>query len=216
MNTPRNSVEMWDKFWKGWDRTASQLPGSNTLEYWYRKYVYFFAFNALLDSVPLLNQDILELGSGVGKNSMHIAKRYSVRSATLLDFNEYALRSVRDNDFPCMVIKTRQNLLHFSPEKQYGFVHSTGLIEHFMGKERLAVVQKHEECVKPGGYVMIWVPIQSPAFSVIAQANKLQGIEEVPLTKKELKSLCAQSGLNVIGENTSVFGALFGVLAQKI
>ncbi|MDO8577306.1 MAG: class I SAM-dependent methyltransferase [Candidatus Wildermuthbacteria bacterium] len=209
----QNSSQLWDKIWK---KTPGQFPGSSMLESLYRKIVYFSAFNSLIKPLSLDNSDILELGSGTGNNSLYLAKHNVIASVTLVDFSESALRRAHEKDFPCKLTKLQQDLFGFSPQKQYGFVHSTGLIEHFMGQERLAVVQKHAQCAKQGGYVMIWVPIKSPAFFLIGQFNKLMGIEEIPLTRQELKTLCAESGLNVIKENSSVFGALYGVLAQKI
>ncbi|MDP2664484.1 MAG: class I SAM-dependent methyltransferase [bacterium] len=208
----QNSSQLWDKIWK---KTPGQFPGSSKLESLYRRVVYFSAFDTLLGLVSPSGH-ILELGSGTGRNSTYLAKRYSARSVTLLDFSESALARAREEDFSCALIKIQQDLLRFTPQKQYEFVHSTGLIEHFTGQERRAVVRKHAECVAPGGYVMIWVPVRSPAFFLIGQFNKLMGIEEIPLTRQELKTLCAESGLNVIKENSSVLGALYGVLAQKI
>ena len=208
----QNSSELWDKIWK---KTPGQFPGSSKLESLYRKIIYFSAFDSLLNPLSLQNLDILELGSGTGNNSLYLAKKNSARSVTLVDFSELALQKAREEDFPCEIIKIQQDLLSFFPQEQYGFVHSTGLIEHFTGQERLSVVQKHAECVKPGGYIMIWVPIKSPAFFLIGQFNKLMGIEEIPLTRQELKALCVESGLRIIRENTSVFCALYGVLAQK-
>ncbi|MBI2642119.1 MAG: class I SAM-dependent methyltransferase [Candidatus Wildermuthbacteria bacterium] len=212
MNAVENSAEMWNGIW---EKIPSQFSGSKTLEAWYRRIVYFSAFDTLLNLLPPSNQ-ILELGSGTGRNSAYLAKRYSAQSVTLLDFSESALGRTREEDFSCALIKIQQDLLRFTPQKQYGFVHSTGLIEHFTGQERRAVVQKHAECVAPGGYVMIWVPVQSPAFFVIGQFNKLMGIEEVPLTETELKTLLMEARLKIIGENHAVFGALYGVLAQKV
>lgn len=185
------------------------------LESLYRKIVYFSAFNSLLKSISLDNLDVLELGSGTGNNSLYLAKKNSIRSVTLVDFSELALQRAHEKDFPCQLTKIQQDLLGFSSQKQYGFVHSTGLIEHFMGQERLAVVQKHAQCAQPRGYVMIWVPVKSLAFFFIGKLNKLMGIEEIPLTRQELKALLSESGLTVIRENSSVFGALYGILAQK-
>src|SRR3989344_5675352 len=150
----QNSSQLWDKIWK---KTRGEFPGSSKLESLYRKIIYFSAFDSLLNPLSLQNLDILELGSGTGNNSLYLAKKNSARSVTLVDFSELALQKAREEDFPCKITKIQQDLLSFSVKEQYGFVHSTGLIEHFTGQERLSVVQKHAECVKPGGYMMIWV-----------------------------------------------------------
>src|SRR3989344_154422 len=208
----QNSSELWDKIWK---KTPGQFPGSSKLESLYRKIIYFSAFDTLLGLVSP-SSHIFELGSGTGRNSAYLAKRYSAQSVTLLDFSESALARARGADFSCELIKIQQDLLRFIPQKQYGFVHSTGLIEHFTGQERRAVVQKHAECVASGGYVMIWVPVRSPAFFLIGQFNKLMWIEEIPLTETELKTLLEEAHLKVVAENHAVFGALYGVLAKRV
>ncbi|MDO8470887.1 MAG: class I SAM-dependent methyltransferase [bacterium] len=209
----KNSPDSWNTVW---NRIPSTFPGSRLLENWYRSIVYFSAFNKLLKSVSLSQKDVLELGSGTGNNSLYLSRKYPLRSVTLMDFSDSALQRTQEQKFPCKVTKLHKDLLEFRAPLPYGFVHSTGLIEHFYGAERMAVVQKHAECVEKNGYVMIWVPVRSFMFSLIWQFNKMQGIEEVPLTEQELKALCVESGLRIINEGKTAFGALYGVLAQKM
>ncbi len=209
----KNSSDSWNNVWK---HIPSQFPGSWLLENWYRNIIYFPAFNKLLSSISLSKRGVLELGSGTGNNSLYLSKKYPLDSVTLVDFSDVALQRVRESEFPCNVTKLQKDLFTFQPPLQYGLVHSTGLIEHFYGADRVAVVQRHAECVEKGGYVMIWVPVQSLAFSIIGRFNKLAGINEIPLAKQELKSLCSESGLRVINEAHTALGALYGVLAQKM
>ncbi len=211
-NEIKNSSESWDNVWK---HIPSKFPGSSLLESWYRNIVYFPAFNKLLEPVSLPQKDVLELGSGTGNNSLYFSKKYPLRSVTLVDFSDIALQRTKDREFSCGVVKLKKNLLEFRPPSPYGFVHSTGLIEHFSGVEQLAVVRKHAECAEQGGYVMIWVPIRSFAFSCIGKFNQAMGIEEVPLSEQKLKMLCAESNLQIINEGKTAFGALYGILAQK-
>lgn len=209
----QNSSESWDNVWK---HIPSKFPGSSLLENWYRNIVYFPAFNTLLKPISLSRKDVLELGSGTGNNSLYLSRKYPLHSVTLVDFSDIVLQRTRDHEFSCKVIKLKKNLLEFQSSSPYGFVHSTGLIEHFSGTEQLAVVKKHAECAEKGGYVMIWVPIRSLAFSLIGTFNKTIGIEEIPLTEQELKMLCVESGLRIISEGKTAFGALYGILAQKM
>lgn len=207
-----NSSESWNSVW---NHVPANFPGSGLLENWYRNIIYFPAFDKLLKSVSLSQKDIVELGSGTGNNSLYLSKKYNARSVMLVDFSEIALERAKDGEFPCQLTKLKRDLLGFQPPSLYEFVHSTGLIEHFIGAEREDVVKKHAECVEQRGYVMIWVPIRSLAFSCIGKVNKAMGIEEIPLTKQELRSLCAESGLQIINEGHTAFGALYGILAQK-
>lgn len=77
------------------------------------------------------------------------------------------------------------------------------------------MVRKHSQFTQPGGLVMIWVPIFSPAFNLIQKFNQILGIREIPFTKEELIFLCQKSNLEIIKEGESFFGALYGILARK-
>lgn len=178
--------------------------------------MHYRTINSLLSSLSLANEDILEFGAGTGKDSLYLAQRHSLKSVTLVDFSPAILQSVSQNDFPCPLTKVFKNILAFQPKKQYGLVHSAGLIEHFTGSKRAGAVRKHAECVKPNGFVMIQVPVKSFAFSLLGKFNKAIGIQEIPLTEKELKMLCSQNGLKVLKENHLGFGSLYIVLAKKI
>lgn len=208
-----NSPQLWDKLWS---RFIVQFPGRKMLERYYRKAIYFSAIDILLQPLSFACEDVLELGSGTGQNSLYLTKKYAIRSVTLVDFSQRVLEKVNEKDFPCELKKVKQDLFLFKPEKEYGLVHSTGLVEHFGGSERFSVIKKHADCAKKGGYIMIWVPVHSLMFSFIGRFNKILGIKEIPLTEKELKTLCAQNSLRVIREHHAVLGALYGVLAQKL
>lgn len=207
-----NSPQLWNKLWA---QNPACFSISRPIDSFLRRIFYFSAFDDLLNSFSLSNKDILELGSGTGNHSLYFAKRHLVRSITLLDFSETILAKVDAARFPCPVIKLQQDILTFNPYAQYDFVHSAGLVEHFTEEQRLRVIQIHADCAKRGGFVMIWVPVRSPAFSVIGQFNRWTGIQEIPFTEEELKNLAAQSGLKIIRENHSAGGAIFGILAQK-
>lgn len=208
-----NSQYYWDRLWKN---KLSRVWRGNAIENLYRKLIYFSAFDRLLDSNSLADKEILELGSGTGDNSLYLAQQHHAGSVTLLDFSEQALAKVAVARYSFPVIKVQKDLFEFQAQKQYDFVHSTGLVEHFEGDRRLAVVRKHAEFVCQGGLVMIWVPVYSPLFSLIGKFNRWIGIEEIPFTERELKALCIQSGLDIICEDHAVFGTLYGILARKV
>lgn len=213
MPSLKNSSYHWDWLWG--NKVFSVLVG-HAVENLYRRVIYFSAFDRLLSSISLADKDILELGSGTGNNSLYLARQHHTRSVTLVDFSKQALVNVAATRYECPVIKVERDLFEFQPQKSYDFVHSAGLIEHFEGDRRLAIVRKHAEFACQDGLVMIWVPVYSPAFSLIGRFNRLLGIKEIPLTKRELKMLCVQSGLDIIREDYSAFGALYGVLARKV
>ena len=212
MPSIENSPHNWNRIW---GNTIFYLWGFRTVGNIYRKLVYFSAFDRLLDSNSLADKEILELGSGTGDNSLYLAQQHYAGSVTLLDFSEQALAKVHAARYQFPVIKVQEDLFAFQPQKQYDFVHSTGLIEHFEGDRRLAVVRKHAECTRQGGFVMIWVPVRTPLFSLLTRFNRLLGIEEIPFTERELKALCIQSDLYIVNESRTAFGILYGILARK-
>lgn len=211
-----NSPQRWNRFWaNGVTNFYLNLPASRSIEHFVRRQLHYKAIGKLLGSISLFQKDIIELGSGTGSNSIHLARFYKAKSITLVDFSEKALTRVREESCSCRVVKVKKNILKFSPQKNYDFVHSTGLIEHFFDKERSLVMKKHAQCVRPGGLVMVWVPIFSSAFTIIQKINRCLGIKEIPFTKDELQILCRENNLDIVRDGETVFGALYGILARK-
>ena len=217
MDALDNTNSHWDHLWTN-RLTSCYLcfPASRTIENFIRKQLYFKAIDRLLHSFPLTNKDVIELGSGTGNNSFYLAKSHNLKSVTLLDFSEKAMERAITDFYPCPVEKIQQDILDCSPAREYDFVHSTGLIEHFSGADRFLAVKKHAQFAKLGGLIMIWVPISSLAFKPIKKFNQCVGIKEEPFTKEELQYLCLGSDLKIVREGETVFGALYGILAQKV
>lgn len=209
----KNSQELWDKLWAR--DVHLRIPTSQYIEKFIRKHIYFKAIDRLLGSTFLTGKNILELGSGTGSNSFYLAYTRKVKSITLVDFSQKAFERVNSELCDCPVVEIQDDILNFFPPQKYDFVHSTGLVEHFYGEKRALVIKKHSECVCSGGLVMIWVPIFSRVFQYIGKFNHWWGIEELPFTEKELHFLCSKSDLEIIREEKSAFGALYGILARK-
>lgn len=216
MTTLDNSAQKWNRLWA--NRLINfypRLPASRAIDNFVRRQLHFKAIDKLLGPILLEGKDILELGSGTGSNSFYLAKNHNAGSITLVDFSEKALSRVKKSFYNYPVTKIQEDLLLFSPSKKYDFVHSTGLVEHFTGKTRLLVIKKHAQYVPPGGLIMVWVPIFSPAFTLIGKINHWLGIEEIPFTKDNLKFLFKESNLEIVKEGTAVLGSLYGILARK-
>ena len=211
-----NSPQRWNRFWaSGATNFYLNLPASNIIENFVRHQLHFKAINKLLGSFSLDGKDIIEFGSGTGSNSFYLAQSRKVGTVTLVDFSEKALARAKTESCPCPAVKIQEDILKFSPEKSYEFVHSTGLVEHVTGRERLLAIKKHAQCVRLGGLVMIWVPIFSLAFKPIEKINRYLEIKEEPFTKGELRHLYKKSGLEIINEGKTVLGALYGILARR-
>lgn len=211
----KNSSRHWDYLWTSKVNTFhTYIPTTEWIETFFRYWIYFKAIDRLLGNI-IPGEKILELGSGTGRNSLYLASTRKAKSVTLLDFSEKALSRAQVDSYPCPIRKIHKNLLKFSPGERYDFVHSTGLIEHFTGRQRSLVIKKHSQCARSGGLIMIWVPVISPTFNCIGKFNQLIGIEEIPFTKDELRNLCWENGLEIIGEAETAFGALYGILCRK-
>lgn len=217
VNNGGNSSQHWNYLWtRKLTNSHIRIPLSHKVEKFIRNHLYLKAIDMLLGAISLVDKKIIELGCGTGSNSLYLARTRKVSSVTLLDFSHSALTRVVSELYPCPVTKICANLLEFSPKAGYDFVHSTGVVEHFLGTERVWAIEKHSECVRVGGFVMIWVPVFSHAFRYIGKFNRWIGIEELPFTKKELQSLCLKNKLEIIREGESGFGALYGILCKKI
>ena len=216
MEKSDNSNHHWDRLWTNKiTNFYPNLPAAHYFDNFVRRKVYFNKIDKLLGGTSLKDKEIIELGSGTGSNSLHLAKTHCAKKVTLVDFSEKALARVEMNRFPCSIIKIKEDIFEISSEKKYDFVHSTGLIEHFLDKDRFLAVKKHADFIKDDGLVMIWVPIFSIAFRPIKKINKLLGIKEQPFTKDEMRLIFKESGLEIINEGETLLGALFGILARK-
>ncbi len=211
-----NTYQRWDRIWTNKIKNSClSLPGSRSINFFFRKNIYFKVIDNLLGSFSLKDKDIIELGSGTGSNSFYLANSRKVKTVTLVDFSEEGLARAKEKFCKCPVIKIKKDILNFSPKGDYGFVHSTGLVEHFFGRDRFLAIKKHAECVKPGALVMVWVPVVSPASKIIGFFNRLQGIKEIPFTKEELRTLLKENNLEILKEGSTAFGALYGILAKR-
>jgi len=216
MDSVENSSRLWDKLWTNKiTNFYPRLPASRFVENFIRKQLYFKAIDRLLGSLSLENKDIIELGSGTGSNSLYIAQNHRVKSVTLVDFSEKALVRVSPKIYPCQVRKIQRDILKNPFSEDYDFAHSTGLVEHFGGRDRSLAIERHAQCVKTGGLIMVWVPISSLAFKPIQIINSHLGIKEIPFTKKEMQFLFQENGLEIIREEKGALGALYGILARK-
>ncbi len=152
----------------------------------------------ILDKFKNFNKlKIIEIGSGIGTNSVLMAKRGA--DITVLDYSEKAL--LRSNEF------FRRNGLNVEfiyedalklPKSLYGqfdISMSFGLAEHFKGKQRLLIVRSHFDVLKNGGIAFISVPnaLNIP-YRLYKFVTEILGIwpygEEYPYTRKEFIDIC--------------------------
>lgn len=202
----------WTKYW---DRYGDFFWGFGV---WRKK----AAYKSLLKNVNLNNPKILELGAGSGVNSLTVAEILKAKKITLVDFNERALeiskKLVEDSNLDLQAKFIKKDVLDLKLNEKFDIVHSDGLVEHFYGKDRVAVFKKHIDFCKKGGLIIIIVPYKSVQYSSLIFAYKVLGrwiFDEEPLSRPELYGLCKKFNLEILREYTSPFLHKIGILAKK-
>ena len=113
----------------------------------------------MLYKLPISGDSLLEIGSSTGQISLRLAKKYNF-NPTLVDTSASALvqaiQLYRSSGIE--PITKRKNLLKLDLSKEFDLVHSHGLLEHFIGKERQKAFKNHFKHVRSGGWLICWVP----------------------------------------------------------
>jgi 2-polyprenyl-3-methyl-5-hydroxy-6-metoxy-1,4-benzoquinol methylase len=112
----------------------------------------------VLNLVPHSEMSYLELGCSPGICSAAVARGTSW-SLSGVDFSEGGtifLKTLK------LVGKSanfyRADIFEFKTDKLYDIVASYGLIEHFSGGSLDKILNIHDECLSPGGYLLIELP----------------------------------------------------------
>ena len=198
----------WESFWSGTGKVLNKISGK----------VMWVEYERFLKYVNLsVHSKTLELGSGSGKNSLALAKKYGC-SATLVDNCRAALdlgkKNFEDESIPARFLL--KDIFRLNEKEKYDLVFSDGLIEHFSGKRRRYAFKKHVDAAKKGGYIMIFVPKSNALYWIVRTFLKKIGawmFTEEPSTEKELAALCDEHDLKVIKMQTWLTD--LGVLAIK-
>lgn len=143
---------------------------------------------------------LLELGAGMGLTSLYFAKK-GVKT-TLLDYSPNAQIAAREYwkgyaNHKFLI----QDLFTFKTKNRYDIIMSFGLCEHFTGKQRELVLQKHIEFLKQEGIAIISVPYKYGVFYRISKktAELLHmwsfGLE-IPFSKKEFIEFAKKNNLS--------------------
>jgi len=163
---------------------------------------------------------VLELGSGSGRTAKICARILAVSEIVLVDSCVSALASSRArlSNTGISAEFLEADVLEIAFERGFDLVHSEGLLEHFAGAEREAVLRVHAELCRPGGYVLILVPLACRRYYVMRAA--LRAIRqwhwiETPMTEDELLDGLADNGLELLSTYRSPIFHEIGVLAAK-
>ena len=132
---------------------------------------------------------------------------------TVLDVEADAAQSYRDafGDRGAFVLDDVISFAHAAANlAQYDLVYSVGLIEHF--PDKTDILAAHVALAKPGGLVLIYVPIDTPTnrrLAGVAAEFENFGHREL-LTPAELDAACRHPELEVVAaEEVGFFAALW-------
>lgn len=161
---------------------------------------------------------ILELGCGIGKNSLKICKRYGCK-ATLVDNCKTALNKARKafnkNNINANFIL--EDVFALKNRKKYDLVFSDGLAEHFSGFEREKIIKLHANLTKRNGHILLLVPYSSKIYYISRKLFKwFKKFKERPFSSEELLNFCKKNNLKPVKILKPFFGSWIGVLAQRL
>ena len=122
--------------------------------------------SAILSTLDVKNKKILEVGSGIGRDSIYLAKLGA--DCYLLDYIEAPLKIAREiaetEKVGITIIRGDANTLPF-PDSCFDLVYSQGLIEHFTEPDVL--IKEQRRVLKKGGYLLVDVPQKYHIYTLI-------------------------------------------------
>jgi len=155
-----------------------------------------------------LNRDfsILEIGGGNSCVFKMIAELVHPERYGVLDKNEKSLqllqRKTRGFFLKPEIISGDILKMDETFREQFDLVFSIGLIEHFSEDDTQKAVQHHLDCVKPGGFLILFFPTSTLLYRItryLAEELKLWiFFDERPVRIKELSRVISQNNVSVL------------------
>lgn len=139
---------IWDKESENYSFKAKELPDYQA---------YFFELREIIGNPK--NKKILEVGSGSGTASGYLAKEGA--EVYLVDTSGKALafsrKYFKENGLRAKFFQQDAFKIKFHPNR-FDVVFSGGLLEHFVDDQKIFLIKKMWEIIKPGGILLISVP----------------------------------------------------------
>lgn len=149
---------------------------------------------------------IAELGGGNSIIYPWLRTHYPQSHIILIDKEEFSqtefLTAARgDRALSCVV----HDLLDSAPEAARGkadLVLSLGLVEHFSPSGTKKMLERHFECCRPGGLVLVSFPCPTSLYKCTRRAMEALGVwqfhDERPLEPAEVRSVMGQHGVELL------------------
>lgn len=144
---------------------------------------------------------ILEVGSGSGQMSAYLASKGA--EVHLVDISkkslEFSRRYFASNNLSVRLYKQNAFGMKF-PLQSFDCVWNGGVVEHFNDKEKILMIKKMWELVKPNGKLVIMVPNAHDfpfmlAKKILQLRKKWAFGKEDDLTKGRIENLANQAGI---------------------
>lgn len=208
---------VWDSFWKdkgaSMEWTQEDIMNSPAMKEMTSKLLKH------LGRRDLKGISLIELGAGMGITSMYFATKGA--NVSLLDLSKEA------KPFAKKYWGTRAkhkfiiaDLFKYNPSVRYDVVTSFGVCEHFVGKQRVAILKKHTDLLKSGGVAIISVPHKYGVF--YRAAKKLAELTgywdfglEVPFSKRELVNFAKANGFSYEVVMGGFYSSAYDLIVRK-
>ncbi len=169
----------------------------------------------LLSVVDVNGKRILEIGVGMGGDSIFLAKRGA--KVTALDFTKEALAEVKKN---ALLNHVKINTIQADakaipcPDETFDIVFHQGFLEHFTNPQEMLIEQKR--VLKRGGYLLIDVPQRYTTYTIkkhlLMMQNKWFAGWEREFSIGELENLLRRAGLHTVKSyGWGYYGKLYAV-----
>ncbi|MCW3130383.1 MAG: class I SAM-dependent methyltransferase [Methanophagales archaeon] len=158
-------------------------------------------FNEILKYVNFANKEVIEHDCGTGRLS-YLAYKQGAKKVILVDFSDKALDLAKKLSKGIHSIEFwKKNILEIKEKGVADIAFSSGVVEHFKGKNMLkAAVQSHKDLIQNGGKVIIVVPYSTKGNT--KRSKSLKNIKRYgfqrPLSEKEMLELFSEVGLEVV------------------
>lgn len=145
--------------------------------------------------------NVLEFGGGNSCFAHELKKEVQISSYAIIDNNKLAVEKAQER-YPymdCCLADARDKNVQNHINKEYDFVYSVGLIEHFRGIDIKSIIANHFECAKKDGIVMITFPTPTVKYKITRKImeflNCWQFYDEKPIRWREVESYFSENGI---------------------
>lgn len=143
---------------------------------------------------------LMELGGGNSCFAASLCNERNVFAYDIVDNNNLAVelfekQNLKANTYHGYLLDLSKPM---KPDKQYDFVFSIGLIEHFTGEDQKTVIQNHFQYCRDGSTVCINFPTPTLKYrfwrKVMEQSHVWHFWDKVPLKYEDIKDELEQYG----------------------